>query len=279
MDWWRCHHGMPTDPKWRTIAKRAGVPASLVVAVAVAALDRASANATERGRTGEIDTETLADFLDCTEADILAVLDAMRAKGILDGDRFTKWEERQVKREDGSAERARAWREKKKSEPNQTPPNDHDRTRTRPNARERTRTPDKSRGEESREEKKESTPAQHSMAAREIAALADPDGPEALDADAALGNEITDIVRATDPAWAAAGAHCRRWRAQGRTPDHIRAAAHGLRSRLDKTGKPPPNDPAYLDRIIADVASGATKPAHKARDPTWSAFGKCPEVT
>ncbi len=260
--WWRSWHGAPTDPKWRTIAKRAGVPTSLVVAVAWAALDRASANAAERGRTQGLDTETLADFLDCEEAEILAILDAMRAKGVLDGDRFTAWEKRQPKREDGSAERAKAWRQKKKLDADQqggldnqpeipVSSSDTERTRTHANA-----TEPKIRGEKIREEKKDLLAAQPSLtAAREPeASSAAPLSVSTPEND--LADELQDILGARGPGWAWAGADVHRWIEHGATADMLRRMA---RAHVE-AGKPPPAGPRYFDKRVSTLVADAHRP-------------------
>jgi uncharacterized protein YdaU (DUF1376 family) len=130
-------------------------------------------------------------------------------------------------------------------------------------------------------EREEDPIAQHSTAARATPPEppSQPPAEPAVSADAALGDEIARIVGATDPRWAMAGAHVARWRAGGATPEHVRAAARGLRLRLDRSGKPPPNDPAYLDPIIAEVVAGRPPPKPPpSRDLAWSKLGRCPEI-
>ncbi len=116
VEWFRSWHGAPLDPKWRTIAKRAKVPTCIVSSVAWALMDRAS-QSDDRGSIVGVDIETLADFLDCEPEQIARVIDAMREKGVLDGDRFLAWDKRQPKRErddDSSASRVEAHRLRKK---------------------------------------------------------------------------------------------------------------------------------------------------------------------
>lgn len=127
--WCRLWHDMPTDPKFRTIAKASGQPLVAVIAVFTFMLVDASANATERGRTHAND-ENVASALDLEIDAVAAIREAMQGR-ILEGERFKKWEIRQPRREDNSAERSKAWREEKKSA------NADERTRTQPNARER----------------------------------------------------------------------------------------------------------------------------------------------
>lgn len=110
-DWWRSHHGAPTDPKWLLIAKRAGVAPGVVSAIAWALLDHAS-QTDDRGNVADFDVETYAAFSGFDEADISAVIAAMVDKRIIAGGRLASWERRQPKREDDSTERTRRYRER-----------------------------------------------------------------------------------------------------------------------------------------------------------------------
>lgn len=132
-DWFRSWHGAPTDPKWRTIARRAGVRPGDVAAIVWALLDRAS-QAKDRGSIEGYDSEVIADALGYEPEEIEAVVAAMVDKQVLIGMRFAGWEKHQPSRDDGSAERAREWRERKKDVANAD-----ERTRTQPNATERPR--------------------------------------------------------------------------------------------------------------------------------------------
>lgn len=121
-EWVRLWHDMPTDPKWRTIARKSGQRVGDVIAVFTLIMVNASANATERGVLSGFDHEDIATALDMAEADVSAIVAAMQGK-VLDGDRLSGWERRQPKREDNSALRAKEWRDKKKMERNRTQPN------------------------------------------------------------------------------------------------------------------------------------------------------------
>jgi hypothetical protein len=110
--WLRLWHDMPTDPKWRTIAKASGQRIGDVMAVYCHLLVCAS-NATERGRTQSFNSEDVASALDLETEQVEAIVKAMQAR-VLDGDKVAGWEKRQALREDGSAERSRAWREAQK---------------------------------------------------------------------------------------------------------------------------------------------------------------------
>lgn len=128
--WLRLWHDMPTDPKWRTISKASGQRIGDVMAVYVHLLVCAS-NATERGRTQSFNSEDVASALDIDTEQVEQIITAMQGR-VLEGDLLKGWESRQVAREDGSAQRSKAWREAQKAASERTP-----------NAAERNRTPDK----------------------------------------------------------------------------------------------------------------------------------------
>jgi hypothetical protein len=130
---------MPTDPKWRVIAKRSGRPIPEVISVFIFVMTSASANATERGRTQGLFVEDIAASLDIQEGDIQAIMDAMQGR-VMNKDRLTGWNKRQPQREDNAADRAKKWREEQKRE----------RNRTQENATER---PDKDKEEDTDKEK------------------------------------------------------------------------------------------------------------------------------
>ncbi len=115
--WVRLWHDMPTDPKWRVIAKRSGRSIAEVIAVFTMMLTNASANANERGRTQNWSDEDAAAALDIETEHVAAIREAMQGK-ILEGDKLSGWEKRQPKREDGAAERAKEWRERKRTQTN-----------------------------------------------------------------------------------------------------------------------------------------------------------------
>jgi hypothetical protein len=135
-DWLRLWHDMPTDPKWRTIARASGQSIGNVMAVYVHLLVCAS-NATERGRTQSFVCEDVASALDMNAEDVEYIIEKMQGR-VLDGDRLRGWEKRQPVREDGAAERAKAWREAQK-EAKRTQASAE---RTQPNAEERKRSLD-----------------------------------------------------------------------------------------------------------------------------------------
>lgn len=137
--WFRLWTDMVNDPKWRTIARVSKQKIGDVIAVYVHMMTMA-ANATERGRTEGFNDEDVATALDIDTEQVTAIREAMQGR-VLDGDYLTGWEKRQPLREDGAAERGKAFRERKKAE--------KERTQTQPNAAER-----QIRREEIREEEK-----------------------------------------------------------------------------------------------------------------------------
>lgn len=118
--WLRLWHDMPTDPKWRTIARHSKQQISLVQATYLHLLVAASRNVT-RGHA-DVTAEDLASALDCDDEQIEAILAAMQGR-VLDGMNLSGWDTRQPKREDAgdeqgsaksAAERKRAQREREK---------------------------------------------------------------------------------------------------------------------------------------------------------------------
>lgn len=132
--WFRLWHDMPNDPKWRTIARASKQPIAVVMSVYLHVLVIAS-NATERGRTHGMNCEDVASALDVDKEDVEAIIEAMQGR-VLDGDKVTGWSKRQPVREDGSAARARDWRESRKEKENAVSgmKSDSERNRTQPNA-------------------------------------------------------------------------------------------------------------------------------------------------
>lgn len=114
-DWVRLWHDMPTDPKWRTIARKSGQRVGDVMAVFNFMMVNASVNAAERGTLSGFDVEDVATALDIDDDDVRAIIAAMQGK-VLDGDRLTGWERRQPKREDGTAAKRKAeWKERQRN--------------------------------------------------------------------------------------------------------------------------------------------------------------------
>lgn len=152
MDWFRSHHGAPTDPKWLLIAQKVGAKAGEVAAIFWALLDHASQHV-DRGSVAGFDHEAVACFFGFDPDRVAAIHAALCARGLIVEGRIGKWSDRQPKRErdDNSTDRVRAYRERQTPEnPSKSAPEDQPkRTETPGNATKRL---DKRRVEEIREE-------------------------------------------------------------------------------------------------------------------------------
>jgi hypothetical protein len=105
---------MPTDPKWRSVAKKSGQRIGDVIAIFNFLMVNASANANERGRTHNLFADDIAAALDMENSDVDAVFDAMIGKIWDESGFLLGWEKRQPKREDSSSDRAKKWRDERK---------------------------------------------------------------------------------------------------------------------------------------------------------------------
>lgn len=103
--WVRLWLDMPTDPKFRVIAKRSGRPLSEVIAVFVVMMTKAD----DDGSISGWSSEDVAAALDTEAEHVEAIYKAMQDK-VLDGDSLSGWQKRQPKREDASTDRVRAFR-------------------------------------------------------------------------------------------------------------------------------------------------------------------------
>ncbi|MCX5495792.1 hypothetical protein OSH11_13845 [Kaistia dalseonensis] len=112
--WFRVWEDMADDPKWGAIGKAARVPPGLVLGLAIKLLTRASTNG-ERGSIAGYNAEALAYGIGCKAEKIEAMIAGMKTMGVIVDDRFVAWDKRQPKREDNSADRVRAHRERAKS--------------------------------------------------------------------------------------------------------------------------------------------------------------------
>lgn len=113
--WFRVWHGAATDPKWRTIARRAHSRPGDVWAVMACLMDRAS-QADERGSIAGFDVEVIADALGYDTEEVERIIAALVEKGVIASGRLTSWEKHQPKREDDSRDRVAAYRERKKNQ-------------------------------------------------------------------------------------------------------------------------------------------------------------------
>lgn len=163
IEWLRLWHDMPTDPKWRSIARASGQPLATVLAVAVVVMVDASRNVT-RGHV-TVTPEDVASAIDVTDEAAQAVLAAMQGR-ILDGDQLSGWEKRQPKREDAgdpesgaksAAQRKREQREREKQLAEAAETEAQSRRVTTSHAKSREVTLEKSREEQVSEEDKSSS--------------------------------------------------------------------------------------------------------------------------
>ena len=118
MDWYRCYHGAPSDPKWLVIARKAKVEPVVVVGVFWMLLDYASQHS-DRGSVAGFDIEVAAAFLGIEEEDALAVVSAFEGKSIIVANKIANWEKRQPKREDNSTPRVQRYRNAKSTDETQ----------------------------------------------------------------------------------------------------------------------------------------------------------------
>lgn len=89
-EWFRLWHGAPTDPKWRTVARRASVRPGDVWAVVSCLMDRAS-QASERGCVSGYDVEIIADALGYEPEDVQRIIDALHDKAVIVSGRLADW--------------------------------------------------------------------------------------------------------------------------------------------------------------------------------------------
>lgn len=115
MDWFRSWHGAPTDTAFLVIARRAQVAPGMVSAVYWALLDYASQN-NPRGSIAGFDSEAYAEWAGWEEAQVIAIIAAFHGKGkITEDGEIVAWADRQPKREDDSAPRVKAFRDRQKA--------------------------------------------------------------------------------------------------------------------------------------------------------------------
>lgn len=110
--WVRLWLDMPTDPKWRVIARKSGQPLPCVIALFALMLTEGG-KAAVPGAVAGLSIEDAAAALDMDEDAVSSIIEAMDGRVISEG-RLTGWEKRQPKREDDSSQRVREYRERKK---------------------------------------------------------------------------------------------------------------------------------------------------------------------
>lgn len=161
IDWFRWHHGSVTDPKFQLVARKSKQALASVIAVWAFVLEQASASE-DRGSFGTIDCEAIDCLLGLEDGATDAILAAMGERGLVDDGAVSAWEKRQPKRErtdNTSTERSRTHRDRQRQaqqdgekQRHATPEIDD---ATPCNATQHQKKP---RGEESREEKKNTPP-------------------------------------------------------------------------------------------------------------------------
>jgi hypothetical protein len=190
IDWFRWHHGSVNDPKFGLVARKAAARVGDVIAVWALILEQASAN-TERGLFGAIDCEATDFLLGADDGTTARILEAMQGRALVDGERVTRWEERQPKRErvdNTGTERKRQQRERDKAN------SGSDAGVTSGHAMSRQVTP---REEERREEKNNDDSA---SAAADAGVVVDPEPAEPESPRAAAMPPREDLPESTDPA-------------------------------------------------------------------------------
>lgn len=171
IDWFRWHHGSVTDPKFQLVARKSKQALASVIAVWAFLLEQASASE-ERGTFGSIDGEAIDCLLGLEDGATGAILAAMGERGLVEDGSVSAWEKRQPKRErtdNTNTERSRAYRAKQ----HQAAQNSEEQRHATPEISDATpcnatQHQKKPRGEESREEKKNTPPALRAISALRV---------------------------------------------------------------------------------------------------------------
>lgn len=95
MEWFKWFGGASNDPKFHVVARKTNQPMGFVVTVWAMILERAS-EAEDRGSIAGFDCEAADVVMGMPDGAACAIVEAMRAKGLIDGDRIYRWEERQA---------------------------------------------------------------------------------------------------------------------------------------------------------------------------------------
>lgn len=257
--WIRLWLDMPTDPKWRTIARVSKQPITAVICVYVHLLT-AAANASERGRTESFIAEDVASALDLDTEQVEAIWQAMQGR-VLDGDRLTGWERRQPLREDAlspdaktAAQRKREQRERERVQERVTP--------REPYGHRVTQRDDQPCHTLSRAVTQRHAPdTDADTDSEEPAADA---GARECDAPPSVISPAVQVIRAVDEAiveafgperarnWPAAtdAGTAKAWLEAGLTPEDCLAVVIPILQRMARAGQSPPGALRYFDRPI-----------------------------
>lgn len=111
--WVRLWRDMPTDPKFRAIARKAGRPLTEVIGLFAYMMTTAD----DTGDLASWCSEDAGAALDMDTEHVEAIVTAMQGK-VLDDTMLSGWAKRQPKRDDDSRERVRAFRQRQKQERN-----------------------------------------------------------------------------------------------------------------------------------------------------------------
>jgi len=100
MDWFRWHHGTVNDPKFRLVAKKAGASVAEALSIWAVLLEEAS-QADDRGCFGNPDFEAWDCAMGLDDGKSERIYREFCARGMVDdeGNRLSRWESRQPKRE------------------------------------------------------------------------------------------------------------------------------------------------------------------------------------
>ena len=118
MEWFKWFGGASNDPKFHVVARKTNQPMGFVIAVWAMLLERAN-EADDRGSIAGFDCEAADVIMGMPDGAACAIVEAMQAKGLIEGDRIYKWEERQDSGEKSakpsSTPRVRLFRERQRS--------------------------------------------------------------------------------------------------------------------------------------------------------------------
>lgn len=116
MEWLKWYIGSAIDPKFSIVARRSGHNVAVVIAIWAMLLERAG-QAEERGNITGFDCETADVVLGLPDGAAYVILEALRSKGLIHGDRVANWEKRQsIDVKEAARERKRLQRERERLE-------------------------------------------------------------------------------------------------------------------------------------------------------------------
>lgn len=123
--WWRAHHGLPTHPKWRSVARAANVPVSVAFHIVVCLLDTAS-RGSPRGSVADFKPFDCAGIVDVDLASVERVIEVLKGIHWIEGHMIGEWDDRQPQREDdGAAKRAQEYRDRNRHAASRSVTHDH----------------------------------------------------------------------------------------------------------------------------------------------------------